>query len=118
MLLFHHIWFLLADPVHNTLLGHTRLTIRHKVEKDQFSDISTDPSKLSMRSTDHDGFSSDQVSSGYSASGSAREESTDSELDSRKDSFFSDEYLYSTESDEDNLKHMRELIDQKVRMSI
>ena len=103
------IYLFLAE--HNTYFSQNITT----VDKDQFSDISSDPSKISIRSADHDVFS-DQTLSGYSASGSAREESnTDSDFDGRKESFLSEEYLYPVGSDDDNLKHTKELIDQKVR---
>ena len=41
---------------------------------------------------------------------------TDSEIDSHKEPFFSEDFAYPSESDDENLKHMRELIDNKVKL--
>lgn len=78
-------------------------------DKEQFNDFLSDQSKLSPVSINTD-LLSDQVLSGYST----REESTDSDFESRKGSVFSDDSSYPAESDEDSVKHMREIIDQKV----
>lgn len=77
-------------------------------DKEQFNDFLSDQSKLSPVSINTD-LLSDQVLSGYST----REESTDSDFESRKGSVFSDDSSYPAESDEDSVKHMREIIDQK-----
>lgn len=77
-------------------------------DKDTLSTFSSDPSKQSDQET-----FSDPVNSGYSSM--RKDSTTDSEFETLKEPFFSDDGLCASESDDDNLKNMRDIIDQKVR---